>query len=51
MYLHLLSRPDYLGVYDDSHLSVLCRARYVQQLNALEAVCIRIHKPVLCTSK
>ena len=31
VYLHLLSRPDCLGVYDDSHFSVLCRARYVQQ--------------------
>ena len=48
VYLHLLSRPDCLGVYDDSHFSVLCRARYVQQLKVLEAVCIRIHKPVLC---
>ena len=26
VYLHLLSRPDCLGVYDDSHFSVLCRA-------------------------
>ena len=51
VYLHLLSRPDCLGVYDDSHFSVLCRARYVQQLKVLEAVCIRIHKPVLCKQK
>ena len=48
VYLHLLYRPDCLGVYDDSHFSVLCRARYVQQLKVLKAVCIRIHKPVLC---
>ena len=47
----LLSRPDCLGVYDDSHFAVLCRARYVQQLKVLEAVCIRIHKPVLCKQK
>ena len=46
VYLHVLSRPDCLSVYDDSHFSVLCRARYVQQLKVLEAVCIRIHKPV-----
>ena len=51
VYLHLLSRPDCLGVYDDSHFSVLCRARYVQQLKVLEAVCIHIHKPVLCKQK
>ena len=51
VYLHLLSRPDCLGVYDDSHISVLCRARYVQQLKVLEAVCIRIYKPVLCKQK
>ena len=65
VYLHLLSRPDCLSVYDDSHFSVLCRARtvhvrvvrvlcrarYVQQLKVLEAVCIRIHKPVLCKQK
>ena len=31
--------------------SVLCRARYVQQLKVLEAVCIRFHKPVLCKQK
>ena len=48
VYLHLLSRPDCLSVYDDSHFSVLCRARYVQQLKVLEAVCIRTHKPDLC---
>ena len=48
---HWLSSPDCLGVYDDSHFSVLCRARYVQQLKALEAVCVRIHKPVLCEQK
>ena len=29
VYLHLLSRPDCLSVYDDSHFSVLCRARCV----------------------
>ena len=46
VYLHLLSRPDCLSVYDDTHFSVLCRARYVQQLKVLEAVCIRINKPV-----
>ena len=51
VYLHLLSRPDCLSVYDDSRFSVLCRARYVQQLKVLEAVCIRIHKPVLCKQK
>ena len=51
VYLHLLSRPDCLGVYDDSHFSFLSRARYVQQLKVLEAVCIRIHKPVLCKQK
>ena len=51
VYLHLLSRPDCLSVYDDSHFSVLCRARYVQQLKVLEAVCIRIHTPVLCKQK
>ena len=51
VYLHLLSRADCLSVYDDSHFSVLCRARYVQQLKVLEAVCIRIHKPVLCKQK
>ena len=51
VYLHLLSRPDCLGVYEDSHFSVLCRARYVQQLKVLEAVYIRIHKPVLCKQK
>ena len=51
VYLHLLSRPDCLSVYDDSHFSVLCRARYVQQLKVLEAVCIRTHKPDLCKQK
>ena len=51
VYLHLLSRPDCLSVYDDSHFSVLCRARYVQQLKVLEAVCIRMHKPDLCKQK
>ena len=51
VYLHFLSRPDCLGVYDDSHTSVLCRARYFQQLKVLEAVCIRIYKPVLCKQK
>ena len=51
VYLHLLSRHDGLIVYDDSHISVLCRARYVQQLKVLEAVCIRIHKAVLCQQK
>ena len=50
VYLHLLSRPDCLSVYDDSHFSVLCRARYVQQLKVLEAVCIRRISPI-CVSK
>ena len=51
VYLHFLSRPDCLSVYDDSHFSVLCRARYVQQSKVLEAVCIRTHKPDLCKQK
>ena len=51
VYLHLLSCPNCLSVYDDSHFSVLCRARYVQQLKVLEAVCIRTHKPDLCKQK
>ena len=51
VYLHLLTRPDCLSVYDDSHFSVLYRARYVQQLKVLEAVCIRTHKPDLCKEK
>ena len=51
VYLHLLSRLDCLSLYDDSHFSVLCRARYVQQLKVLEAVCIRTHKPDLCKQK
>ena len=37
--------------YDDSHFSVLCRASYVKQLKVLEAVCIRVHNPVLCKQK
>ena len=45
VYLHLLSRPDCLSVYDDSHFSVLCFARSVQQLKVLEAVCVRIDEP------
>ena len=51
VFCHLLSRPDCLGVYDDSHFSVLCRASYVKQLKVLEAVCIRVHNPVLCKQK
>ena len=50
-FLFLLSRLDCLGVYDDSHFSVLCRASYVKQLKVLEAVCIRVHNPVLCKQK
>ncbi|XP_065180439.1 transcription termination factor 4, mitochondrial-like [Sycon ciliatum] len=51
VFCHLLSRPDCLSVYDDSHFSVLCRASYVKQLKVLEAVCIRVHNPVLCKQK
>ena len=48
VFLHLLSHPKCLQVYDDFSFSVLCRARYASQLKVLEAVCIRLHKPDLC---
>ena len=51
VFCHLLSRPDCLSVCNDSHFSVLCRASYVKQLKVLEAVCIRVHNPVLCKQK
>ena len=44
VFLHLLSHPKCLQVYDDFSFSVLCRARYASQLKVLEAVCIRLHK-------
>ena len=49
----VVSRPDRCKVYSDSSFSVLCRARhgYKLQLNVLEAVCQRIHKPNLCVQK
>ena len=51
VFLHLLSHPKCLQVYDDFSFSVLCRARYASQLKVLEAVCIRLHKPDLCKQK
>ena len=51
VFCHLLSRPDCPSEYDDSHFSALCRASYAKQLKVLEAVCIRVHNPVLCKQK
>ena len=51
VFLHLLSHPKCLQVYDDFSFSVLCRARYASLLKVLEAVCIRLHKPDLCKQK
>ena len=51
VFLHLLSHPKCLQVYDDFSFSVLCRARYASQLKVLEAVCIRLHRPDLCKQK
>ena len=44
---------DCCRTYSDSCFSVLCRARhgYLLQLQVLEAVCQRIHKPNLCVQK
>ena len=52
VYNHLVSSTD-CCTYSDSCFSVLCRARhgYLLQLQVLEAVCQRIHKPNLCVQK
>ena len=51
VFCHLYHVQICLSVYDDSHFSVLCCASYVKQLKVLEAVCIRVHNPVLCKQK
>ena len=53
VYNHLVSSTDCCRTYSDSCFSVLCRARhgYLLQLQVLEAVCQRIHKPNLCVQK
>ena len=51
VFLHLLSHPKCLQVYDDFSVSVLCRALCASQLKVLETVCIRLHKPDLCKQK
>ena len=53
VYNHLVSSTDCCRTYSDSCFSVLCRARhgYLLQLQVLEAVCKRIHKPNLCVQK
>ena len=49
----LVSSTDCRRTYSDSCFSVLCRAHhgYLLQLQVLEAVCQRIHKPNLCVQK
>ena len=53
VYNHFVSSTDCCRTYSDSCFSVLCRARhgYLLQLQVLEAVCQRIHKPNLCVQK
>ena len=48
LYCHLISRPDGLKEYNPLAPLVLCRASYGKQWELLEAVSIRLHKPVLC---
>lgn len=48
---HLIENPECAAQYNDGRFSILARARNFYKLSILEAIFIRLRKPILCKQK